>query len=146
MAAKKLDIKTVLAKLDSNDLIYFDNLPDEDKKSLSPWVLMRYMSSSSKYPELHLISTNEIVNKHFSISNKQPSLAIKLLAVSGVGEKMYHKWVAPPKSKVGSNPILVKLSGIYPHFSSDELDLYVKINGIDAIMSELEQNGIDCNE
>lgn len=146
MAAKKLDIKTVLSKLDNNDYSYFDSLPSEDKNSLSPWVLMRYMSNASKYTELQLITVNELVNKHFSIINKHPTLMMKSLVSSGLGEKTYHKWLAPPKSKVSKNSLAEKVSLIYPEFNRTELELYISLNSVDYIMSELEQNGIDTNE
>jgi len=146
MAAKKLDIKTVLSKLDNNDISYFDNLPEEDKKSLSSWVLMRYMSSSTNYPELQLLTVNEVVNKHFSISNKHPELMIKLLAVSGLGVKTYHKWLAPPKSKITKDDLAQKVANLHPSFNQTELELYMTLNGTDDIIAELEQNGIDINE
>jgi hypothetical protein len=90
---KLLDIKDVLSNLDCNNYEYYNNLSDDEKKEISSFVLMRFLSSSSgNYPEHYLLCVNDIVNYNFSILNKHPNLMWMSLALCGIGSKQYHPW------------------------------------------------------
>lgn len=146
MTKKKLDIKIVLSKLDNNDNAYFDMMSMEDKQSLSPWVLMRYMSSSSANSEINLLTINEVVNKHFNVCNKRDDLTLTTLCACGFGTKQYHPWIAPPKSGEIKDKIRQLISIVNPEWNHTEMDLFLSINTPDQICVYLEENGVDVDE
>lgn len=99
--AAKLDIKRELKAVDTRDYDFYDNLSDEEKKAFSPYILMRYTSNvqgSADLQEWFLETTNEYVNKnHWTLSKNHKSLLWKLFAATGVGQTMYHPYLAAGK-------------------------------------------------
>ena len=47
-----LDIKRELAAVDTRNYNFYDSLSDEEKKSFSPFVLMRYTSNVNENQEI----------------------------------------------------------------------------------------------
>lgn len=98
-----LDIKRELNNVDLRNHEFFDNLTDDEKKSFSPYVLMRYVSNvggDRDVQEWYLEMTNEYVNKnHWLLSKKHKPLLWKLFASVGVGTKMYHQYLALGKKE-----------------------------------------------
>ena len=59
---QKLKLDSVLQALDRQDLDYYNNLTDEEKKAYSPFILMRYMASAgpqSQQAPYAVIAINE---------------------------------------------------------------------------------------
>lgn len=146
MASKKLDIKVVLSNIDNNNYEYFDLMPNEDKKSISPWIIMRYLSSSSKYSELYLISVNEMVNKNFNICNKYTDLSLKTLCSVGIGAKQYHPWISPPKNGIKSNNSLRILHELHPEWNKNELELFISMHSHEELCQYFEECGVEIDE
>lgn len=98
-----LDIKKELEALDKRDLDFYKNLSDEDKKLLSPFVLMRFSSNvqgDSDLEEWFVETTNEFVNKdHWTLSKNHKELLWKLLASTGTGIKCFHPYLAAGKKE-----------------------------------------------
>lgn len=117
MATAKLDIKRELRAVDTRDYDFYDNLTDEEKKAFSPFILMRYTSNVQGDADLQgwfLESTNEYVNKHhWQLSKNHKPLLWKLFAGTGVGQTMYHQYIAAGK-KGKANKIEKLLAEIYP--------------------------------
>ena len=89
-----LDIKRELAAVDNRDYDFYVKLTDEEKKSLTPYVLMRYISNvdsnNRELQEWFLETTNELVNKnHWTLSKDHKPLLWKLMAGVGIGSKYY---------------------------------------------------------
>lgn len=133
MTNYKLDLKTVLSNLDHGNKDFFNSLSDEEKKSFQPFVLMRFMSSvqNSEYPEIALISINEIVNKHFWDISREVELNAKLLAACGYKKNMFHKWIPNKISK--TNAVMSFVRDIFNHrrwhCNKMELDIFInKLN------------------
>lgn len=117
MAAAKLDIKRELRAVDTRDYDFYSNLTDDEKKSFSPFILMRYTASvqGEQYlQEWFLENTNEYVNKnHWTLSKNHKGLLWKLFAASGTGETAYHPYLAAGK-KGKANKIEKLLAELYP--------------------------------
>lgn len=145
MSAKKaLNISDVLLKLDRNDYNFYDELNEQEIKEISPWVLMRFMSSSEDNPELYLLSVNETVNVDFPSVSKHKKLMCLLLASCGIGKRQGHKWIAPPKNtKKQSSELIETLRDLLPDKNNEEIDLIVKINDKDGLKEYLTICGID---
>lgn len=112
-----LDIKRELAAVDTRNYNFYNSLTDEEKKSFSPFVLMRYISNVTENQEIqewYLEMTNELVNKHhWTLSKNHKSLLWKLFAASGIGGKYYHPYLAAGK-KGKANKIEKLIAELYP--------------------------------
>jgi hypothetical protein len=124
MATAKLDIKRELKAVDTREYEFYDNLTDEEKKAFSPYILMRYTSNiqgDASLQEWFLETTNEYVNKHhWTLSKNHKPLLWKLFAGTGVGQSMYHPYLAAGK-KGKANKIEKLLSEIYPAWKLDDI-------------------------
>ena len=83
--ADKLNIKDVLKHIDAFDIAYFNALTDEEKKSLSPYVLMLWMNGCKSPIQILLLNgiVNEIV---FNLPSGHNELMYKLLLVASDGK------------------------------------------------------------
>ena len=124
MATAKLDIKRELKAVDTRDYNFYDNLTDEEKKAFSPYILMRYTANvqgDQSLQEWFLEMTNEYVNKnHWELSKNHKPLLWKLFAGTGVGQSMYHPYLAAGK-KAKANKIEKLLAEIYPAWKLDDI-------------------------
>lgn len=124
----KLPLDKTLGAIDKRDMNYYSNLSDDDKKAFEPWLMMRYVSSEdSGYGEHFLLMVNGIVNSDFTLLSKHPELQWKLLALCGIGKKLFHSWIGVPK-KNKINKTQKFLLEAYPNANSDELMMLEKMN------------------
>ena len=124
--SNKLTIKEEMRAIDQRDVGWWDTLTEEEKKKISPWVLMRYTSAcDTNHDEIrdhYLTMTNELVNVHFNTLRHHPQLQHRLLQIVGIGKSQYHPWIAPGKRKK-KNRVAEWLLELYPHLNDDELDI-----------------------
>lgn len=115
--AQKLDIKRELSAIDLKNYDFYSELSEEEKKSFSPYVLMRYISSvegDRDIEEWFLERTNEFVNKnHWDLSKNHKELLWKLSAATGAGVKCYHPYIAAGK-KIKVDKFEKLLAELYP--------------------------------
>jgi len=132
----QIPLTDMLRAIDCNDKQFYDTLSDAQKKQFSPWLAMRYASNSSKNTEHYLLMVNDLVNNGFMILNKNhPALQWKLLALCGIGKRMPHEFIPPPRMQKGNNKIQNFLSELYPELKSDDLAVIEKVH----TLSELKQ-------
>lgn len=94
----KLDIFKILSQLNSRDMHIWETLSEEERKSLSVYVVSQWMYGTSN--EMQIILNNELVNPFIWAFNKNHSeLLVKLLACIGDGTKRRFKWIPMPKAK-----------------------------------------------
>lgn len=126
MATVKLDIKKVLAAVDSKDYNFYDNLTDDERKSFSPYVLMRYISNTTDRTahELFIERTHEMVNKnHWQLSKDHKALLWKLYAATGIGLSYQHNYL-PVGKKEKINKIERLLSELNPAMKMSDIQLW----------------------
>jgi hypothetical protein len=122
----KLPLNTVLAALDRKDYDFYDQLDQEHKKQISPFLLNRYMSivkGDETISSYYLLSTNQKVNITYFELAKHPKLIWQLLcSVSpGMGTK-FHQWVGhKKKEKNTTKGRLSVLENMHPNMKRDEL-------------------------
>ncbi len=130
MATAKLDIKRELRAVDTRDYNFYENLTDEEKKAFSPYILMRYTSNVQGDRELQewfLETTNEYVNKHhWTLSKNHKPLLWKLFAATGIGQTMYHPYLAAGK-KGKANKIEKLLAEIYPAMKLEDIKILAEM-------------------
>jgi len=137
-------IKHEMAVIDTKNRSWYDSLNDEEKKKLSPWVLMRFASSvknNSKDIEFHYLEwVNELVNVHFNVLRHHPQLQLQLMQAVGIGKQMYHPWLAPSKG-VKLNKLAKVFSDLHPSLNDDELDLVMSQYSKKDVTNMLEELG-----
>lgn len=151
MVAKKynIDIKNVMNAVDTRDFEWYNNLSTEEKKDISIWQLMRFMSScqtNTKDIEYHhLAMTNEIVNTNFNILRNEPELQFRLLQMVGIGIKQYHPWIAPTK-RPKKDKLFELILEKYPIYSEDEVYDMISLSTKKEIITFLQDNGLSDGE
>lgn len=134
----KLDLSKTLLALDCGNKNYYIHLTDEEKKSYSPLLLMRYMSSLSDQNHDaagNIMLVNYIVNIGFWSLSKHPELLHLLLCTVGSGRKQYHQWI-PLKSKQTKSKFVDDfLLELYPGMNTDELNIMRASHDISSIKS-----------
>ena len=119
----------MLSALDRQDFDWYSNLSEEDKKSWSSWLTLRYASAvSGGGQDDALLNTNEFVNKHYTDFYKEDDLVWRLMCLTGTGKSQRHVWIKPPHSNKTKDKISEWVSSIYPHMKSDELELFRQMN------------------
>ena len=147
MAQQKLPIKDVLAAIDMGARNVWDELNEDEKKSISFWLLNRYISSvkgSRDNQELAIFKTNEYYNKNWNVlSTKHPKLQWQLLCQAGnTGKIEYHQWIGL-KKKGGDTKALSLLEKVYPNMKQDEAELLAKLSTKKELKQLAEEHNID---
>lgn len=146
MATAKLDIKRELRAVDTRDYNFYDNLTDEEKKAFSPFILMRYTANvqgDAALQEWFLEMTNEYVNKnHWELSKNHKPLLWKLFAGTGVGQSMYHPYLAAGK-KAKANKIEKLLAEIYPAWKLEDIKILTSMMDKKDVEELFDKMGFD---
>ena len=125
-----LDIKRELNAVDRKIYDFYDNLTDEEKKSFSPYILMRYTASvqgDRDIQEWFLEMTNELVNKnHWDLSKEHKALLWKLFAATGAGVNCYHPYLKAG-SKEKANKIEKLLAELNPAMKMADIKLMARM-------------------
>lgn len=144
-----LSISAHQGAIDIKDRNFFDRLPDEDKKKMAMYVVMKYASNVDGDPDLqhyYLYAVNEHVNKNFFDLNKHPKLQwLTMTTVSPNIGKQNHYWI-PTKKNGSSNTVVKFLRKVYPTRKSDELELLAEISSKDELLNLADEYGIDRKE
>lgn len=129
----KLELKDILSAIDQGGADIWDMLTDEQKKSVSFFLLTRYVSSvkSSKrdIQEHFVLSVNEYYNKNWNLLQKHPKLLWKLLCLCSHESKQefFHEWIGY-KKKTSDSKKLKFLLEVYPNQKLKDLEVMAKIN------------------
>jgi hypothetical protein len=152
MEKGKLPVKDVLAALDLNAKNVWDELTEEERKSVNFWLLNRYMSSSTgsrQDVEDAVLRTNAFYNKHWNTIGvkKHPKLLWQLLCMSGgTGKIETHPWIGLTQKKDSKNKYVKLLLKLYPNMKYDDAELYVRISTkkeLDQLIEAHGQENID---
>lgn len=146
MVEKKynLDIFKVLDKLSQKDAKYFDELSDEDLKSLHPLVLMRWMSGTTEARQVYFL--NELVNTMVFPLAKHKQLLLKLLTICGPGKSRRYNWNKAKGKLTSSTPKCLELvKAQYGLNSARGLDA-LKVLSNEAIQAIAEHRGLQVDE
>lgn len=142
--APSIPLKSVMTALDKRDRTWYNNLSDEQKKSFSAWMMMRYASSVQGSNAAHYIfMVNELVNCNFSDISRHPELQWLLLSACGAGKIEFHPYIKPPNSRKKKNKVAEFVSELYPHLKSDEIDLLIVLNDKLQLQQKARDHGYD---
>jgi hypothetical protein len=124
--AAKLDIGREISAVNSRNYDFYKNLTEEEKKSFSPYLLMRYISNPQTDDETYewtIERVNTLVNiNHWTLSKGHKALLWQLFASCGTGFNLKYQYLkAPGKEK--ANKIEKLLEELYPAMKMDEIKL-----------------------
>lgn len=149
MKKRLLDIKTVMKVLDTKDYNWYDNLTEEERKEVSPWQLMRFMSSvdnkNREIIDFHLVFINDLVNVNFNTLREHPELQLRLMQVVGMGIPMFHPWI-PPAKREKIDKVQQWLETVFPEYSEDEIQLVKTINSKKELKQLASDHGLTDKE
>lgn len=128
MALPKLPVKDILAAIDMGAKNIWDEISDDERKSVSFWLLNRYVSSvkgNREEQELAVFKTNEYYNKNYNMVSKHPKLQWQLLCQAGNTQKIqFHQWIGFKKKSGSSDANGIKLlSQIFPNMKILEVEM-----------------------
>lgn len=146
----KLDLNTVLQALDRKDLNYYNGLTDDEKKSYSAFILMRYMSSlgpQSESAAYAVLITNAVVNSGFFSLGKHPELQHMLLCLTGTGKKQYRPYIGSKNSSTKSSTVIDQFfMSLYPTINDTELSILKNQHNKDTLQKLGEDAGLSKAE
>jgi len=145
--SEKLELKDILGALDLGAREVWDELSEDQKKSVAFFLLNRYMSSvkssNRDLQEHFVLATNEYFNKHYFSLSRHPKLLWQLLALCGHESKkiMFHEWIGN-KKKIPNKRIKL-LEYLYPSKKDDELELMSVVMTDKEVKDIARSHGMD---
>lgn len=129
--SEKIELKEKLAAVDLNVKSLWDDINDDQRKSLKSefFILNRYISNvkttSRDIQEHYLLTVNEYFNKHWNTLQKHPKLLWQLLCMCSHESRkiFYHEWIGFKRKKNSNSKIFKFLSEIHPNKKIDEIEL-----------------------
>ncbi len=104
---KKLNIFQVLGSLGKKNPKFYHKLSEDEKKSLHPLVVMRWMSGTADAAQVVL--TNEFVNPYVFPLHQHKELLINLISASASGDGGKCNWLKVKGKKIPKLPNLASV-------------------------------------
>lgn len=147
----KIELKEKIAFVDLNVRAAWDEMTDEQRKSLKSeyFILNRYISnvkdSNRDIQEHFILTVNEYFNKNWSELQKHPKLLWLLLCMCSYnGEKtFYHEWIGYKKKTGTGGKKLKFLEEVYPNKKQDELELMAELATDKDVKDLARKYGLD---
>lgn len=149
MTKSNLRLNEILAAVDLNGKEVWNDLTEEQKKSVVFYTLNRYISSvtgSREEKEHFVLLGNERFNKNlFLLLNKHPKLLWQLACSCGHESKkvFFHKWLKLNKSK---NKKVEFLGKLFPNLKQQDLETMSAITTTKEIKEHCAEMGWDKKE
>lgn len=107
MSKYKVDLFEALNKINIGDIDWFDNLTEEEVKSLSPYIMLLWIKGAQKNNLAHIIMTNEYSNPFiFNLDKNHRKLLYKLLCYSNnFNDKTRYNFRKSDKKQININAI-----------------------------------------
>ena len=143
----KLNIANEMRALDSKDRRFYADLPDEERKKFSNFLMIRWSSSvqgSADLQAYYLLSCNENLNKHFFDLSRHPELQwLSATTVSPGMGTFRHDWIKQKKRDSNNSKAVKFLRQIYPAYKQDDLELLAQINSTAELKQLAREHGWD---
>jgi hypothetical protein len=148
--AKTIELSRILTALDKKDRNFYDSLDDEEKKSFSPYLILKYASAiqgNADFYEYYLHATNMRVNKNFFEVQKDKKFAWLLLTTvsPGLGVQR-HEWVNTKKKEGSDNKVVKFLRNIYPDAKESDIQTLKQILKRSDLDDLARQHGLNDSE
>jgi hypothetical protein len=148
--SEKIELKDKLAAVDMNYKGLWDEIDDDQRKSLKNefFILNRYISnvktSNRDIQEHYVLAVNEYFNKHWYTLQKHPKLMWQLLCMTAHESQQifYHEWIGFKKKK-SPNKVQKLLEVLYPDKKIDEIELLAELTTISDAKKLAQDYGYD---
>lgn len=135
----KLNIFSVLGNLSKGDVGFYAKLTDDEKKSLQPLVVMRWLTGTSDARQIYFL--NELVNPFvFSLTNHK-ELLVDLMAVSSSKQFKKYTWEKAAVRRGSKTPIAISVIQDYFNYSTKNAADALPILETASIIEYAEQLG-----
>lgn len=141
MKKNSLDIFEVINKITKCDIDYFNKLSESDKKTIAPFVLMKWLTGTKDKKQITNI--NHIFNPLIFGLSKHQDLLIKLLMVCCTNSNRV-KYVKKT-AKVEKKPVTLNMIAKYQKCSLMEAKLYLDLYSKEEIIEIIELLGEDVS-
>lgn len=140
--SRKVDIFTVLDNIDAGNVNFYDNLSEEEQKSISMVVLMQWMHGMDNTQQLKAIES--IVNPFIYSLASHKSLLFKLMTIASSGTKKRYNWASKAKQK--TMPISTTAISQFYGLSKSASRNYISLLGKQGIIDIALELGYDDSE
>lgn len=140
--AAKLDIFSVLGKIQARNRSYYDDLVAAEQAAIQPIVLQRWLAGN-KHP-LNVMAVNACVNKYVFALHKHPHLLWRLMCAAspkGVGRP---SWLAG-KKKNNTSLAVKAIREVYNYSAKQALEV-LPLLSTDQVLDYAEQAGWQKDE
>ena len=141
-----LYIGNEMAAYDRKDRAYYDKFTDEQRKSFSTYLMLKYganVSGSGDMQAYYLMATNERVNKHFFDLGKHPKLQWLMCTTVSPGMGVQRHYWQNSKKKEGNNKNVKFLTELFPEMKQDEIELLAEINSTAELKALAKEMGME---
>lgn len=134
----KLDLFELLGKIDEFDIDYINNLPEENRKQASSYMLLRWMACSNDRNKITRLAS--LPNKIIFNLHRHPLLAMHFLSSCGSGTKEFYSWKKKAGKKL-TRPITSDLLKEYYTMSKDDAARDSELMNFDSMVEIAENLG-----
>jgi|TARA_B110000977_G_scaffold199251_1_gene286097 hypothetical protein len=149
MAQQKLPLAEQLAGIDTNSKGLWKEFDAEQRKSVSHWLLNRWISSveGDRAAQEHAIHmTNEMYNINWNVLGaKHPQLQWQLMCATHNNKSSIkrHKWIGFKKKTSNNSKGAALLEKIYPNMKLKEVELLASISTKKELKQLAEEHGFE---
>ena len=142
---EKISINTSMRAFDRKHRRFYDEIPLEERKKFSTYLMMKYganVEGITELQEYYLRAHNERVNLHFYDLGRHPKLQWLLCTtVSPNMGSQRHFWLAPAQRR--ENRSTKFLEKLYPGMNNHEIELLAEINSTAQLKELARKMGWD---
>ena len=141
MSDNKVDMFDLLKHVDKGDLDYWENLSEDEKKSVAFVVVSRWMSCT-KNPD-QIVAVNHLLNPLvFNFGTKHKGLLYRLMLIASSGTEKRYQWIGK-KKKVPSKPTATQVVSEYYNLKLERANSYLDMLTLDDVLECAEGLGYD---
>jgi len=142
----KLELKDILGAIDLNAKTLWDELDEEQRKSIPFYILNRFISNvksnKREVQEHFVLAVNEYYNKNYFSLYKHPKLQWLLLCCCAYenNQVFFHEYIKLEKAK---NPKIKILEALYPKHKISDIEVMSNLNTLKEVMRLAQDHGWD---
>lgn len=136
----KLDIFSVLGKIDKGQFDIWKSLSEEEQKEISPFIIMKWMTGTND--QRQVLFLNEFVNQYVFSLGKEKELLMKLLTVASSKSFKRYFWLGTKKQSTKKTKSLEIVKQFY-RYSDREVNNVIGLLDVADIIFMAEDLGYD---
>lgn len=141
MAAERVDIFQFLKHVDAGDLEYWNNLTEEEQKSVAFVVANRWMSCTKNQGQI--IAVNKLINPLvFPFGTKHKGLLYRLMLIASSGTEKQYRWVGRKKNE-SKKPTARNIIAEYYQLSDSRAESYLSMFSYEEVVECANALGYD---